>query len=270
VDSAVNEAGQVVAEVASCALAIIALLYVIAVARKERAVWPFIVLASGTLTCLLEPMFDHLYGLWFPTVGQHTLFTAYGVSEPLWLVPSYMGFYGGAAVFIVRCLKKNPARTTMWRLYGIMVCVAMVAEISYVKLLGVYEYQDHQPWVVLGYPLFLGFVNSMSALIGGILAWRLIPLLKGAWQISLLVVTPLAFAAEAFGSGIIYLALRHGSEDPSMVLLSIAALTVPLGTVCTVKLLTLMVPDDLPAQQVPAPARSAPERRPDRLGVSAG
>lgn len=258
-DSAVSYTGQWVSTVATFALAVVALVYVVRVARAERAWWPFLVLASGTLTCLMEPMFDHLYGLWFPTRGQWTLFTAYGVSEPVWLVPAYFSIYGGGALLILRAMQKRPTAATVWRMYAVMVAVAMVAEISYVQLMGVYEYQDDQPWVVLGYPLFLGFVNSMSALIGGVLLWKLIPLVRGPWRLGLVLVTPVAFAMEAFGGGVIYLALRHGSENPSSVLLHVAALTVPLGTICTAKLLTLLVPADPPprtrTELGPQPAR---------------
>ena len=250
-DSAVNDAGQWISTIATFALAAVALVYVIRVARRRQAIWPFIVLAAGSLTCVLEPLFDHLYGLWFPTQGQWTLFTAYGVSEPIWLVPAYFAIYGGGAVAIAESLRRTPTRRQMWKLYWIMVGVAMVAEIAYVQLMGVYEYQDHQPFEVLGYPLFLGFVNSMSAMIGGVLAFVLVPHLKGLDRFALILITPVAFAAEAFGSGVIYLALRHGSEDPSMVLLSLAALTVPLGTAASVRLLTLLIPEQaLPAASV--------------------
>jgi hypothetical protein len=241
-DSAVNETGQLLSVVLTFALAAVAAVYVYRVCREERALWPLALLVAGTLTCLLEPMFDHLYGLWFPTEGQWTLFTAYGVSEPIWLVPAYFAIYGGGAVVAMRKLRANPTVSQIWKLYWTFVGVAMVAEIAYVQLMGVYEYQDDQPWKVLGYPLFLGFVNSMSACIAGIVAWKLVPLLRGWNQLALIALTPLAFAAEAFGSGVIYLAIRHGSEDPNTVLLHIAALTVPLGTAATIKLLTLLIP----------------------------
>lgn len=258
-DSAVNHTGQWVSTIATFALAAVALVYVVRVARQQRAWWPFLVLASGTLTCLMEPMFDHLYGLWFPHQGEWTLFTAYGVHEPVWLVPAYFSIYGGGGLLILRALQKRPVVATVWRMYAVMVGVAMVAEIAYVQLMGVYEYQDHQPWVVLGYPLFLGFVNSMSAFIGGVLLWRLIPLVQGPWRLGLVLVTPVAFAMEAFGGGVVYLAVRHGSEDPSMVLLYLTSLTVPLSTLCTTKLLTLLVPAGT-AAPVAVPPAPLPER----------
>ncbi len=270
-DSAVNETGQLISVILTFGLAALVAFYIVHVVRQERSAWPVALLVAGTLTCLLEPMFDHLYGLWFPTEGQWTLFTAYGVSEPIWLVPAYFAIYGGGAVMIMRSLRATPTRRQIWKLYGVMVGVAVVAEISYVQLMGVYEYQDSQPWVVLGYPIFLGFVNSMSALIAGILAWKLVPLLKGWNQLALVALTPLAFATEAFGSGVIYLALRHGSEDPSMLLLHIAALTVPLGTAATVKLLTLLVGEDVALPPGPEPGRAdlvATDRR-ATVGASA-
>jgi hypothetical protein len=39
------------------------------------------------------------------------------------------------------------------------------------------QYQDSQPFVVFGYPIFLGFTNAMSALVGGMIVYRLAPLL---------------------------------------------------------------------------------------------
>lgn len=243
IDSTVSAVGQQVSIVATFALAIIAIVYVVLVCKREQAIWPAILLASGTLTCILEPMFDHLYGLWFPTIGQWTLFTAYGISEPIWLVPAYLAIYGGGAVMATLSLRKRPTVKQVWKLYWALVAVAMVAEIAYITFMGVYEYQKNQPWVVLGYPLFLGFVNSMSVLTTAIIAYRIIPLLSGVSQFYLLALTPIGFAMEAFGSGAIYLAIRHGSAEPSMLLLHIAALTVPLGTFASIKVMTLLIPN---------------------------
>lgn len=246
VDNVVNHTGQLVSTILTFAIAAVVLLWVARMCHRERILWPAVVLVAGTATCLLEPMFDHLYGLWFPSEGQWHLFTAYGIHEPVWLAPAYLAIYGGGAVFIARQLQRTPTRRVVWRFYWALVAVAMVAEIGYVQILEVYNYQGNQPFEVLGYPLFLGFVNSMSALVAGILIYRLLPLLQGTAKLSLLLVSPIAFAVEAFGSGFIYLAIRHSGESPSDVLLYLGALTVPLGTYCSVRLLTLLLPDDDP------------------------
>jgi hypothetical protein len=242
-DSAVDPLGQAVATYGTFAAALVALVVVVRMCLRERITWPLLVLAGGTVTCLLEPLFDHLYGLWFPSIGQWTLFTTYGIHEPTWLPAAYLVVYGAFAVGVARHLTRRPTQRSVWQLYAGLVVIAVVAEIGYVKVLGVYNYQDRQPFVVLGYPLFLGFVNSMSALIGGIAIYRLVPLLHGRAQLILLTIPPLAFGVDAVGSGFLYLALRN-SENPSTVLLHVAAVTVALGGALTVRLLAMLLPDD--------------------------
>ncbi len=241
-DSATSPVGQVIATYATFGLALIALVWVVRMCLRERIGWPLIVLAGGTATCLLEPLFDHLYGLWFPTVGQWTLFTTYGVHEPVWLPAAYLVVYGALAIIAARYLTARPTQRSVWRLYTALVVVAIVAEIGYITVLGVYNYQDRQPFVLLGYPMFLGFVNSMSALIGGLAIYKLVPLLRGRSQLTLFMIPPLAFGVDAVGSGFLYLSLRH-SENSSTLLLHLGAITVVLGGALTVRLMAMLLPD---------------------------
>ena len=261
-DHPTSPTGQVIATVATCAAAVVALVLVGRLCVRERIVWPLPVLVGGTVTCLMEPLFDHLYGLWFPSIGQWTLFTIYGIHEPVWLPAAYLVVYGALAVWVVHCLDHAPTQRTVWRLYAVLVVVALVAEIVYISVLGVYEYQYRQPFVVLGYPLFLGFVNSMSALIGGIALHKLAPLVRGWRTLTLATIPPLAFGVDAVGSGILYLSVRH-SPDPPTWALWVTALTVVGGGALTVKLLAMLLPDGHPSGQAPVPVPAThPEREP--------
>jgi hypothetical protein len=140
-------------------------------------------------------------------------------------------------VFIARTIARRPAMRTVWTMYAFIVVMAIAAEMTYVSVLKVYEYQDSQPLVVLGYPIFLGFTNAMWALVSGIVIYRLAPRLSGIAYLNLIPVVPMAFAAGLFGSGILYLPVRHSVDDPSMVLVHLAALTVVGGIASTVGLL---------------------------------
>jgi hypothetical protein len=242
VDSPVNEIGQWGATGLTWALGLSVAVWVVMLCRRERTIWPLCVAISGTLACLMEPLFDHLYGLWFHEEGQWHLYTTFGSAQPVWLPGAYLFFYGGATVFIARYLKRHTSMRSVWQMYGCIVIMAIAAEISYISIFGVYEYQDSQPFVVFGYPIFLGFTNAMSALVSGILVFRLVPLLKGWGYLSLIPLVPMTFAAGLFGSGILYLSVRHGIENPPMWLVSVAALTVVGGIASTVALLgTLLV-----------------------------
>jgi hypothetical protein len=263
-DSTVDHTGQVVGTAATFAIAVAAIGLVVWLCRRERVTWPLVALAGGTLTCLLEPLFDHLYGLWFPSRGEWTLFTTYGVHEPVWLPAAYLVVYGALPVYVVKRLDRAPTLRTVWQLYGMLVVIALVAEITYIKVLGLYNYQFHQPFVVLGYPAFLGFVNSMSALIAGLAMWRLVPLLRGSRQLLLFALPPLAFGVDAVGSGFIYLALRNANH-PSDFLIHVSCLTVAAGGALTVRLLAMMLPDGAPVSTPASAARvdssaSEPER----------
>lgn len=236
VDRHVNELGQLTSTIATGALALAALVYVIVLWRRERIVWPAFMLVGGTLAFLLEPLFDHLYGLWFFEEGQWTLFSSHGSHLPAWLPLAYMAYYGGAAIVIARILQRRPQMRTVWQMYAGVVVMSYIAEISYIQVFAVYNYQDSQPFVVLGYPAFMAFTNAMSALVAGIIASRIAPLLSGRNLLSLVTLTPLAYGAGLFGTGILYLSVRHSFEDPPMWLVHVAALTVPLAIAMTVRL----------------------------------
>jgi hypothetical protein len=253
VDSPVDEAGQIVSVVLTFGLAIAAIVWVFLLWRRERIVWPVFVLIGGTLTCLLEPAFDHMYGLWFNVEGQWSLYETFGSKQPIWVPAAYTALYGGATIIVIRTLAKRPQISTVWRMWAAIVVMSIVAEMAYVSILGVYEYQDHQPFVVAGYPIFLAFTNAMSGVVGGIVLYRLIPLVKGWSQLALITIVPMAFAADLFGTGIVYLSVRHGFEDPSMVLLSLAALTVSGGIAATVGLLGRVLVAGQPARHPSLP-----------------
>ncbi len=245
IDAPVHALGQLISTVLTFGLAAAALIWVVMLCRRERIIWPLFVLVSGTLACLMEPIFDHLYGLWFFEEGQWNLYTTFGSAQPIWVPPAYMAFYGGATVLVARAIARQPTMRTVWRMYWAIVAMAIIAEMMYVSVLKVYSYQDSQPFVVFGYPIFLGFTNAMSALVSGIIVYRLVPLLKTPTaQLSLIPLVPSAFAMGLFGTGILYLSVRHSVDDPNMVLVHAAALTVVGGIAATVRLLgrTLVEP----------------------------
>lgn len=236
-DVQVNATGQWIATVLTFGLAAAVLTWVATISWRERVAWPWFVLISGTLTCLLEPLFDHLYGLRMLERGQWHLYTTFGSPQPIWVPAAYFTFYGGATVFIARRLTRHPSVRTVWSMYGAIVVMALTAEMSYISVLGVYVYRDSQPFVVLGYPVFLGFTNATSTVVTGILVFRLRPLLRNAAQLYLIPLVPMAFAAGLFGCGILYLSVRHSVDRPPMLLVHVAALTVVAGIASTIALL---------------------------------
>jgi hypothetical protein len=89
----------------------------------------------------------------------------------------------------------------------------------------------------------------MSALVSGIIIYRLAPRLRGIAYLYLIPLVPMAFAAGLFGSGILYLSVRHSVDNPPMLLVHLAALTVVGGIASTVGLLgRVLVEPKVPAR----------------------
>jgi hypothetical protein len=258
IDGPVSELGQLVATIATYAAALVVLALVVRLCLRRRTWTPLVVLLGGGFTCLLEPLFDHLYGLWFQTQGQWPMFTVYGVHLPIWLPGAYLAYYGGGAVLVAEMLRSGAwGAKEIRKFYAANVVLAVIAEVAYIELFGVYNYQDNQPWVLFGYPMFLAFCNSVSPVVAGVLAYKLTPKLAGWWRLSLFYVEPMCFATGAFGGGFLYLAYRHATDTPNTaVLWALSALAA--ATACLlVKMATLLLDepsggDDDPVQLQPA------------------
>ena len=123
----VSEVGQWLATGLTFALALAAICFVARICIREKIIWPAILTVSGGLAALMEPLFDHLYGLVFPRGGQWHLYTTFGSAQPVWVPAAYVAFYGGASVIIARTIARYPSMRTVWRMYFAVVAMALIA-----------------------------------------------------------------------------------------------------------------------------------------------
>lgn len=225
IDSAVvGDTAQLLATLLTSGITVAAVVATIVVCRRQRIVWPLLVLVSGGATFLLEPLFDHLYGLWFFTENQWTAIETYGIHIPIWLPIVYVTYYGAWTVWLVRRFDRGATMRGIATLFLGSVAMAAAFEQLYIQVFDLYVYQDSQPFHVADYPVWVAFVNGVPPFLAAIVYVRLLPLLRGWYSLALVGVVPVCFAADSFGSGWLYLAARHSGEDPPMVLLSILAL----------------------------------------------
>ena len=223
IDHAVDDTSQLIATVLTCAVTLVSVALVLRLCLRERISWPLLVLVSGVATFLCEPLFDHLYGLWFFSDGQWQAVETYGIHVPIWLPIIYVSYYGAWTVWLVRRFQRGATMRQVATLFLASAALAGLAETLYIQVFDLYVYQDHQPLAVADYPVWAAVVNGIPPFLAAIIYVRLVPLLRGWENLALLFVVPVSFTAE-FGCGWLYLAARHGSEDPSMLLLSFLAL----------------------------------------------
>jgi len=122
-----------------------------------------LVLVGGALGSLFfEGAIDRGGQLWYADRGAWHLTTLYGVSVPLWVMPVYLWFLGGGALFIVQRIRAG-ARPKDFILIFLGIAVADFAlEIPLIKVAGLYRYWgDTQPFFHSDWcPLPLWFVST--------------------------------------------------------------------------------------------------------------
>lgn len=234
IDMPVPQTNQLIAEIATSVLAVVAVAAVLRFCIKRKIWWPLVIVASGTFVFLHEPLYDHLFGLWFFIEGQRTAVVTYGIHVPVWLPIIYVAYYGCTTIWYWNKFERGLTMRGVFNNFLISVLLAGLAEMFYINLVGLYNYQDSQPFMIWNYPIFVAVINGVPPFLAAIILYRLVPLLKGWEYIMLLGVLPFSFASNTFGMGMLYLSARHLQETPSMTVLHLAALTAVIGTFCTI------------------------------------
>lgn len=179
---------------------------------KHRDWLPMIIIGSGFICSLLEPMLDLLGHLRWAN-DLPVAFTNFGIDIP-WLIPfCYAAFLGLESYFVYVFFK---AGVTVKQIMFMMlpICIMTDAVMETVGLnLGVYEYYGYQPYTLLLFPYWWGFINAASFITVGYLIWFLEPRLKGAQRLALLFVAPTGMMIAYFSTGWPHL-LAHNSTMP--------------------------------------------------------
>jgi hypothetical protein len=260
IDVPVNPTAQTIATIVTALIAIGMVSWTLLLCRRERIWWPLLILVGGTMTCYLEPLYDHLYGLWFNAQGQWNAFVTYGIHIPVWLPMIYIAYYGGCTMLFWYRMHNGATMRHIALHFALSAALAGIAEQFYITVTGLYIYQDHQPFYFLGYPWFVAIVNGVPPMLSGIILYRLVPILTGWSRWILLFVVPFSFAANSFGSGWLYLAYRHSTPDPSMLVISLLAILTTILSIAVIWTAARLagVPASFAAPDRERPARPVP------------
>jgi ABC-type glycerol-3-phosphate transport system permease component len=88
-DLALNTTMQTVATVVLWGGSIALLAYAYRLVRQERSLFPLLLVLAVAAGSVIEPLYDIAYHLfWLDNGQQWTLFTAFGLPQPVWVIPS--------------------------------------------------------------------------------------------------------------------------------------------------------------------------------------
>jgi hypothetical protein len=199
--------------IAGAAVVIFALPWAIRAAVRSKNYVPLIVMTSGLICSLLEPMLDLLGHLHWAS-NLLPAFTNFGITVPALIPLCYVAFLGLEAYFCYFVIRNGAHAHHFIMLLGMGILTDAVMETIGINL-GVYTYYGVQPYEFLNFPYWWGFINGGSFVtIGAILAFA-VPRLKGAQKLWLLLVAPMGMMFAYFGVGWVHI-LVHNSTMPTV------------------------------------------------------
>jgi hypothetical protein len=198
--------------VAGAAVVIFALPWAIKAAVRSKNYVPLLVIASGLICSLLEPMLDLLGHLhWAENLVP--AFTNFGITVPALIPLCYVAFLGLEAYFCYFVIRNGAHLQHFIMLLGMGIITDAAMETIGINL-GIYEYYGVQPFEFLNFPYWWGFINGGSFVtVGAILAYA-VPRLKGAHKLWLVLAAPTGMMMAYFGAGWVHI-LAHNSTLPT-------------------------------------------------------
>ena len=195
-------------------LALLALLTAWTVYQCWRVKSPMylLILIGGTLCFLQEPIVDHLGAVWYPQHQQgFTVWRAFNVSLPLWVIPGYGLYVGGLAVYLYRKMSVGMTVKRLWVTYFLIWMVSLVMELPQLQA-GTYVYFGDVPFKIGGFPLTWAMTNATIMMLSAAVLVAYKDFLVGPKLILVPIIVQMANAAAQMANGYpIFLALNSGA-----------------------------------------------------------
>ncbi len=171
-------------------------------ARRERSMFPVLIVLAAAAGSLIEPLYDNGYHLfWLDGGKQWTLFTAFGLPQPVWVMPAYAMVFGLPAVILYRKLVQGTTLKFIFQFAGVLVCTTAAFEIAAIGL-DLYVYYGRAPMRLLDYPFWIGFMEAAQitgfAVLAAVLKLRAT---RHLHHLALFVIFPANFAFMTLGAG---------------------------------------------------------------------
>jgi hypothetical protein len=113
----------------------------------------------------VEPILDHMGGVWWPVHGSWEAFNLVGINIPLLVCFVYPWLLGSQAYLTYRLFERGMTPRKLWYLVGIFAINDVVLETIGVKVLRVYAYFGQQPLNLWGLPLWYVPCNAIGPVV---------------------------------------------------------------------------------------------------------
>lgn len=219
-----NTTMQTVATVVLWLGTVLLLGYAVRMALRDRSPFPVLLVLAVAVGSIIEPIYDIAYHLhWLDDGEQWTLFTSFGLPQPVWVMPAYVMVFGLPALLFHRSLAAAPSLRRVFGLAGITACTTAAFEITAINL-DLYVYYGEAPWRIAGYPLWIAFMEAAQitgfAVLAAVLSLRAT---RTVHLLAIFAIFPANFAFDVIGAGFPTIIAQNTSADPDGLLLFLTA-----------------------------------------------
>ncbi|WP_019877537.1 hypothetical protein [Sporichthya polymorpha] len=230
-----NEVMQTIATVGLWAGTIALLIYAARIGRQERSPLPVFIVLAVAAGSIFEPIYDityHLHWLGADPEGngpQWTLFTSFGLPQPVWVMPAYVVVFALPAVLLYRTFAGGVTLKKIYQYAALTAFTTALFETIAVNS-GLYTYYGEAPMRFLNYPLFIAFMEC-AQITGFAVLCAVIKLRATKWQHNLIVflVFPANFAFECLGAGFPTLVAMNAPNPSTAVMWAMAPVSIGLA-----------------------------------------
>ena len=150
---------------------------------------------GGLIAALNEPIADVLVMCYHAQIGQWKVFSAFGRDIPVWAVGCYPVYFGGLSLLVYTLLRRGVTYRTYWMGVGVVVLGNVAFEWP-VLAAHMYLYYGDQPYRILGFPVLLGVLNALGAVLGATTLAHLADWLTGPRRLLILAIPSLTMMAS--------------------------------------------------------------------------
>lgn len=178
---------------------------------RMRSPLLLLILLGGTLSCMIEPIVDHVGGVWWPQYGAEHVFRAFNVAIPVWVVAAWGLYVGALATLLYRKMAAGITVKQLWVAYFAIWGFSLLLELPGLHL-GLYRYYADQPFNVLGFPLWWAMTNVSILVIAAAILTGYREFFTGVKMLLVVPLMPMVSAGAEAATGFpMWLALNTGT-----------------------------------------------------------
>jgi hypothetical protein len=136
--------------------------YAFKLARAQKNPYPYFIALGAGLAAFYEPLGDLLAHVTYAEVDQINYTTTLGFRIPLWCLFSYFCFFGFPVLMVSNLIDQGISVKRWMLFFFLSVASAWLFEVPIINSGATEYFGANQPYKILNYPVWMGFVNACT------------------------------------------------------------------------------------------------------------